>query len=451
MASFLVKDKDFYGQMLKIAGPIAFQNMLTFAVSMMDTVMLGSLGEVAISASSLANQLTFILSVIMFGVSGGSNVLISQYWGKKDIGAIHKVLAIMYRVVLALVIVFSIVALFMPEGFLRIFTTDQRVIEQGVAYLKIVVWSFFFYAVTNVTLNMLRSVRAVKIAIVVYTVSLLVNTFFNWVFIFGKLGAPAMGIRGAAIGTLIARITEFAIVIVYMFRYDNKIKLKLKNLLPTDKQMIKDFAVNSFPVICNELLWAIGASILSVVVARMGTEVVAANSINNVAMQLVSVMVFGISAAAQVIVGNTIGAGDYEKLHQVTVTLKIFGIAIGVIAAVMMLAMKPLMMVLYNVSDLTKVYTGQIMTVTAFLLLFRGPENVNMMGILRGGGDSRFVLVADIIFMWTLAIPLGFFVAFQLGWPVAAVFIVLKIDEILKTFLSFWRLRNNNWVRNVTR
>lgn len=451
MASFLVKDKDFYGQMLKIAVPIAFQNMLTFAVSMMDTVMLGSLGEVAISASSLANQLTFILSVIMFGVSGGSNVLISQYWGKKDIGAIHKVLAIMYRVVLALVIVFSIVALFMPEGFLRIFTTDQRVIEQGVAYLKIVVWSFFFYAVTNVTLNMLRSVRAVKIAIVVYTVSLLVNTFFNWVFIFGKLGAPAMGIRGAAIGTLIARITEFAIVIVYMFQYDNKIKLKLKNLLPTDKQMIKDFAVNSFPVICNELLWAIGASILSVVVARMGTEVVAANSINNVAMQLVSVMVFGISAAAQVIVGNTIGAGDYEKLHQVTVTLKIFGIAIGVIAAVMMLAMKPLMMVLYNVSDLTKVYTGQIMTVTAFLLLFRGPENVNMMGILRGGGDSRFVLVADIIFMWTLAIPLGFFVAFQLGWPVAAVFIVLKIDEILKTFLSFWRLRNNNWVRNVTR
>ena len=451
MASFLVKDKDFYGQMLKIAVPIAFQNMLTFAVSMMDTVMLGSLGEVAISASSLANQLTFILSVIMFGVSGGSNVLISQYWGKKDIGAIHKVLAIMYRVVLALVIVFSIVALFMPEGFLRIFTTDQRVIEQGVAYLKIVVWSFFFYAVTNVTLNMLRSVRAVKIAIVVYTVSLLVNTFFNWVFIFGKLGAPAMGIRGAAIGTLIARITEFAIVIVYMFRYDNKIKLKLKNLLPTDKQMIKDFAVNSFPVICNELLWAIGASILSVVVARMGTEVVAANSINNVAMQLVSVMVFGISAAAQVIVGNTIGAGDYEKLHQVTVTLKIFGIAIGVIAAVMMLAMKPLMMVLYIVSDLTKVYTGQIMTVTAFLLLFRGPENVNMMGILRGGGDSRFVLVADIIFMWTLAIPLGFFVAFQLGWPVAAVFIVLKIDEILKTFLSFWRLRNNNWVRNVTR
>ena len=174
MASFLVKDKDFYGQMLKIAVPIAFQNMLTFAVSMMDTVMLGSLGEVAISASSLANQLTFILSVIMFGVSGGSNVLISQYWGKKDIGAIHKVLAIMYRVVLALVIVFSIVALFMPEGFLRIFTTDQRVIEQGVAYLKIVVWSFFFYAVTNVTLNMLRSVRAVKIAIVVYTVSLLV-------------------------------------------------------------------------------------------------------------------------------------------------------------------------------------------------------------------------------------------------------------------------------------
>ena len=413
MASFLVKDKDFYGQMLKIAVPIAFQNMLTFAVSMMDTVMLGSLGEVAISASSLANQLTFILSVIMFGVSGGSNVLISQYWGKKDIGAIHKVLAIMYRVVLALVIVFSIVALFMPEGFLRIFTTDQRVIEQGVAYLKIVVWSFFFYAVTNVTLNMLRSVRAVKIAIVVYTVSLLVNTFFNWVFIFGKLGAPAMGIRGAAIGTLIARITEFAIVIVYMFRYDNKIKLKLKNLLPTDKQMIKDFAVNSFPVICNELLWAIGASILSVVVARMGTEVVAANSINNVAMQLVSVMVFGISAAAQVIVGNTIGAGDYEKLHQVTVTLKIFGIAIGVIAAVMMLAMKPLMMVLYNVSDLTKVYTGQIMTVTAFLLLFRGPENVNMMGILRGGGDSRFVLVADIIFMLTLAIPLCFFVSFH--------------------------------------
>lgn len=451
MTSLLVQDKNFYKQILKIALPIALQNMLTFAVSMMDTIMVGSLGETAISASSLANQLTFMLSVIMFGVSGGANVLISQYWGKKDTGAIHKVLAIMYRVTLALVVVFSAVALFMPESFLKIFTTDQQVIAQGVGYLKIVMWSFFFYAVTNATLGMLRSVRAVKIAIVVYTVSLLVNTFFNWIFIFGKLGAPAMGVRGAALGTVIARIVEFVIVAVYMFKVDDKIKLTLKSLLPTDKMMVKDYAVNSLPVVCNEMLWGIGASIVSIVVARMGTEVVAANSICNVAMQLVSVMIFGISASAQVIVGNTIGAQDYEKLHQVRVTLQIFGIAIGVVAAVMMLAMRPIMAVLYNVSDLTKVYTGQLMTVTAFLMLFRGAENVNMMGILRGGGDARFVLFADLIFMWTLAIPLGFFAAFKLHWPVAAVFIVLKIDEILKTFLSFWRLRNNNWVRNVTR
>lgn len=449
--SKIVTDKDFYRQMLMIALPIALQNVITFAVGMMDTVMLGSLGEVAISASSLANQLSFILMIIMFGVSSGSSVLISQYWGKGDVVAIRKVMVIMYRVVLVISLFFTFIALVMPGQFLSIFTKDVQVIEQGISYMKIVMLSYVIFAITNVTLNTLRAVRTVNISIVVYSVSLVVNTFFNWVFIYGNLGAPKLGIRGAAIGTIIARLTEFAIVVFYMLRIDQKLKLRLSHLLKIDRSMIRDYASAAVPVVCNEFLWSMGASMLSVVVGRMGTEFVTANSINNVVMQLVMVMMFGVSSAASVIVGNTIGANEYHKLKDVTRTLELLAHATGIIAAILMIVLRPVVLSIYNVSDLTREYTYQIMAVTAVLSLFRAPQSVTMMGILRGGGDTKFVLFADIFFMWVLAVPLGFFTAFVLHWPVPAVYFVLKMDEPLKYLLGMWRLHSGKWVKNVTR
>ena len=222
------KEKSFYKLILSIALPIAFQNLITFSVSMIDTLMLGSLGEVQLSAASISNNLFFILTILIFGLAGGSNILISQYWGKGDVKTIHKILSIMYRACIIIVVIFVAIAIIIPEQFMKIYTTDIKVIQEGIIYLRVIAIGYIFYAITNSTIMMLRSVKTVKISLVVYSISLILNGFFNYVLIFGKFGIPALGVKGAAIATVIARITEFIVVMIFMAKYENKICLRLK-------------------------------------------------------------------------------------------------------------------------------------------------------------------------------------------------------------------------------
>ncbi|ELC8370107.1 MATE family efflux transporter [Clostridium perfringens] len=447
----ITRDKRFYRLLFSIALPIAVQNLITFMVSMVDTLMVGALGGIQLSAVSIANNLFFVLTILMFGLAGGSNIMISQYWGKGNVKTIHKILAIMYRVCLLITGIFIFIALFLPKYFMGIFTTDKAVIDFGASYLRIVCIGYLFYSITNCTIMMLRSVKTVSISIIVYTASLVVNSILNWIFIFGNLGAPELGIRGAAIATVCARITEFSIVLVFMFIYERKIGLKIEHLLKLDKEILKDYVGLCTPVLCNELLWAIGASMISVIVGRMGTEVVAANSINGVAHQFVTVFIFGMSNATAVIIGNTIGEGKKEKAKEYAYSIGIFSVVMGCISGLMILLIKPFVVNFYNVSYSTKLIAMEIMTVTSGIIVFQSLASNFMMGVLRGGGDAKFVLINDLIFMWLVAIPGGFFVAFVLEIPVALVFLVIKCDEILKSLTSVYRVISGKWVNDVTK
>lgn len=447
----ITRDKRFYRLLFSIALPIAVQNLITFMVSMVDNLMVGALGEIQLSAVSIANNLFFVLTILMFGLAGGSNIMISQYWGKGNVKTIHKILAIMYRVCLLITGIFIFIALFLPKYFMGIFTTDKAVIDFGASYLRIVCIGYLFYSITNCTIMMLRSVKTVSISIIVYTASLVVNSILNWIFIFGNLGAPELGIRGAAIATVCARITEFSIVLVFMFIYERKIGLKIEHLLKLDKEILKDYVGLCTPVLCNELLWAIGASMISVIVGRMGTEVVAANSINGVAHQFVTVFIFGMSNATAVIIGNTIGEGKKEKAKEYAYSIGIFSVVMGCISGLMILLIKPFVVNFYNVSYSTKLIAMEIMTVTSGIIVFQSLASNFMMGVLRGGGDAKFVLINDLIFMWLVAIPGGFFVAFVLELPVALVFLVIKCDEILKSLTSVYRVISGKWVNDVTK
>ena len=447
----ITRDRRFYRLLFSIALPIAVQNLITFMVSMVDTLMVGALGEIQLSAVSIANNLFFVLTILMFGLAGGSNIMISQYWGKGNVKTIHKILAIMYRVCLLITGIFIFIALFLPKYFMGIFTTDKAVIDFGASYLRIVCIGYLFYSITNCTIMMLRSVKTVSISIIVYTASLVVNSILNWIFIFGNLGAPELGIRGAAIATVCARITEFSIVLVFMFIYERKIGLKIEYLLKLDKEILKDYVGLCTPVLCNELLWAIGASMISVIVGRMGTEVVAANSINGVAHQFVTVFIFGMSNATAVIIGNTIGEGKKEKAKEYAYSIGIFSVVMGCISGLMILLIKPFVVNFYNVSYSTKLIAMEIMTVTSGIIVFQSLASNFMMGVLRGGGDAKFVLINDLIFMWLVAIPGGFFVAFVLELPVALVFLVIKCDEILKSLTSVYRVISGKWVNDVTK
>lgn len=447
----ITRDKRFYRLLFSIALPIAVKNLITFMVSMVDTLMVGALGEIQLSAVSIANNLFFVLTILMFGLAGGSNIMISQYWGKGNVKTIHKILAIMYRVCLLITGIFIFIAVFLPKYFMGIFTTDKAVIEFGASYLRIVCIGYLFYSITNCTIMMLRSVKTVSISIIVYTASLVVNSILNWILIFGNLGAPELGIRGAAIATVCARITEFSIVLVFMFIYERKIGLKLEHLLKLDKEILKDYIGLCTPVLCNELLWAIGASMISVIVGRMGTEVVAANSINGVAHQFVTVFIFGMSNATAVIIGNTIGEGKKEKAKEYAYSIGVFSVVMGCISGLMILLIKPFVVNFYNVSYSTKLIAMEIMTVTSGIIVFQSLASNFMMGVLRGGGDAKFVLINDLIFMWLVAIPGGFFVAFVLELPVALVFLVIKCDEILKSLTSVYRVISGKWVNDVTK
>lgn len=447
----VTRDKQFYKLLLSIALPIAMQNLITFAVSMVDTLMLGTLGEVELSAASISNNLFFVFMILNFGLAGGSNILISQYWGKNDVKAIHKVLAIMYKVCVALSIVFTAIALFAPRLFISIFTPDMAVVDAGEKYLCIVGLGYFFYAITNCSIMMLRSVKTVKISMVVYSISLLVNAFFNWILIFGNLGAPRLGIEGAAIATVLARFVEFAIVMCFMAFFEKKIKFRLSYFKIKDDLMKKDYIKTCTPVVFNEFLWAMGSSMVAVIVGRLGTEVVAANSISNVVNQFVTVFIFGLSSAAAVMIGNSIGEGNYKKTKEYAATIAICVACLAVFAGLLTFTLRPFIVQFYNVSDLTKSIAMDIMAVNSVIVFFQAMANTTNIGILRGGGDVKFVLVNDVIFMWLVAIPLGFIAAFVWSWPVIAVFCVIRVDEILKVICSTRRIISWKWITNVTR
>lgn len=447
----LTRDKEFYSLILKIAVPISLQNLITFLVGMMDTVMLGKLGEVELSASALGNQLFFIFMITGFGIANGANVMIAQYWGRGDEKTIRSIFSFVYKLSLALGIIFGLAALLVPSTVMSIFTKDADVIAQGARYLRIMSPCYLFYSITSPTMIMLRSVHTVHIAIIVNITSLVVNVFFNWVFIFGNLGAPAMGVAGAAVGTLIARGCEVIIAVCFMAFFEKKVRLRLSDLLSFDRTLLRDFGQNVLPVTINEIMWSLGASIIAIIVGRMGTEYVAANSISSVLNQLVTVVIFGMASSAAVIIGNTIGRGDIEKTLERARSFMVLAACTGIVAGLVTFFARPLVVSIYNVSDTTRDIAMQIMGSMAIIVFFQSIASTSMMGILRGGGDARFVAVADVTFLWLISAPVGALCGLVFHLPVWIVFLVLKSDEAIKCVAAVLRLAGGRWLRNVTR
>lgn len=443
--------KQFYRSMMVIAMPIALQNLITVGVSMMDTLMLGSLGEAALSASALANQLFFIFTLVIYGTAGGTNVLVAQFWGRKDRESIRRTLAYTYRIVLLFAFIMVALSLFAPRMIMHIFTNDPEVIALGADYLRIVSVSYLFFGIATISGNVLRAVRTVRIGLIASLVSLSVNIVLNWILIFGNLGMPEMGVSGAALATTIARICECITVVVYMKYFEKKIMLKIRDLLHLDRSLRKRFIQNSVPVICNEMLWSLGFSLLTVIIGHMGTAVTAAYSIYNVVSQLSSVMSQGIAAAAAVIVGNTIGAGKQGQLKEVIARLQKAAVGVGLFAFTFVFLSRYSMPFLYDISAESIGYLMDILLIGAFLEGLRPNAFVNMIGILRGGGDAKFVLINDILFLWTICIPLGYLCAFVWNLPVWLTFLVLRFDDVIKLGTSTIRIMQGRWVKDVTR
>lgn len=360
-------------------------------------------------------------------------------------------MAIMYRICLLLAIFFTFISFFFSKQLISIFTDDKLVIVEGATYLRIISLGYILYALTSCTITILRSVKTIKISLLVYSVALVVNIFLNWVLIFGNLGFPALGVAGAAIATVLSRCSEILVILIFMSKFESKIKFKFKHLKLLDKVMFKDFIKVSTPIILNEFFWAIGSSMICIIVARMGTNVVAANSINNVVNQFATLFIHGLSSASSVIIGNTVGEGDKKKVMEYANTICVLSIFMGILAGLTIYFLRPIAVNLYNISDDTKAIACEIMIATSIVSIFRALSANILMGILRGGGDNRFVFWLEMSFLWFIAIPLGFIAAFVLKLPIVLVFLIIRSDEILKSFIGAFRVIRGKWIHDVTR
>lgn len=445
-------ERNFYKMLFAIGLPVALQNLISTSVNLMDTLMVGRLGETALSAASIANQIFFFYSISIFGITSAAVILCSQYWGNENVGAIRKVLTLSLWLAISAGILFVLLLLLIPQYLMQLFTPDSAVIQLGVGYLRIVALSYLLYGCTTTCLMVLRSVEDVRIAMVIYSISVIVNIFFNYVFIFGKFGAPAMGVAGAAMGTLIARSLEFCIMAGYMLHFEKNICFRIPMLREMEPVLLKDLLHYGMPVFINELLWGTAHSLHVVIIGHMpaGVEAVAANSICSVVFQMSMSFIIGMSSASAVIIGKTVGQRDMDQTsryaHQL---LRVYFVAGLLLFGLIMLLRGPVIK-FYRIEEATMVMARQFMIVYAIVIFCTAFCHPMITGILRGGGDIMYAAIVDAGCLW-LFLPIGVIAAFLLQLSPPMVYLVLRLEIVMKMFVCLFRLRNDNWIHLVIR
>ena len=441
----------FYRNVFALVVPMALQNLINVAVTSADVMMLGQVGETVLSASSLAGQVQFIMTLFFFGLTSGAAILTAQYWGKGDTRTIEKVLGIALRFSLSTGLVFTLAALLIPAQLMRVFTPEEDVIAEGVKYLRIIAVSYVPMALTNVYLNIMRSVERVVVSTVTYLVSLVTNVALNAVFIFGLLGFPAMGIEGAALATVCARLVELAIVLVYSKAINRTVRLRARDIFVRDPLLFRDFLTYSVPVMINELLWGAGSAMNSVVIGHLGSAAVAANSVAQVARQLATVVAFGIANATAIMIGKAIGAGDTERAEEYGGRFIRLTLVFGLIGGGIVLAARPILINVMTLSAQAQEYLSFMMLIMSYFVMAQAMNTTLIVGVFRAGGDSKIGLLFDCGSMWGGSILLGSIAAFVLHLDLRIVYVLLMSDELIKIPLSFWRYRKKIWLKNITR
>ena len=446
-----VRDKNFYKKTAAIAIPISLQSLITIGVNMTDNIMIGSLGENALSGTALANQFITIFHIGCMGISMGASVLTSRFWGMKDKESLKKTITIMLRFCILLSALFMAVTIISPSFLMRIYTSDIEVIKQGVLYYKWMVPCYILLGLSLTCTIILRSVGQVKIPLLASIGAFFINVFFNYMFIFGNFGAPAMGTEGAALGTFLGRIFEFSVICIYFFFYDKKIGYRLKDIFMNCKSIVRDYITVSIPVFISDILLALGNSAVAMVMGRIGKDFVSANSITVVTQQLTTVFIQGVCHSGSIITGHTLGEGKKKKAQEQAYTFLMLGIIIGAISGAIILALSNTVVNFYNITDETKAMAIELMRSIALIVVFQSMNSILTKGVLRGGGDTKFLMLADILFLWILSIPLGYLAGLVWNWSGYWIYFCLKSDQIVKAIWCIFRLRSGKWIKAINK
>ena len=441
--------RQFYQTLVKLAIPVSIQNMISSSLHLVDTIMIGQLGAVEVAAVGLANRLFFVFILVCFAISSGTAIFTAQFWGKKDVQHIGKVMAIALTLVIAVSLIFSFGALVIPNIVMQIFTKDRLVISNGSTYLRVIGWSYLLSAVTMLYAFILRSMEQVKVPMYASAIALGLNTLLNYCLILGHFGFPALGVWGAAFATVIARVIEVAIIvgITYWRRYP---AVHFSDFWTIPGVLIKQFFATTLPVIANEFSWVVGMTTYSIVYGRMGTAEVAAVNIVNPVEQVSSGMFFGLASAGSVMIGNQIGAGHEKTAYTYAKRLAWLGVLGAGFMGVVILGNASRITSVFKVAPEIRMFAVNMLFVLSAVLWTRVFNTINVVGVLRGGGDTRFSMYMEILSIWGVGVPLAFLGGFYWKIPVYWVFALVSLEEVVKMAVGIYRMHSGKWIHNLT-
>ena len=444
-------EQGYFKHLLILAIPMMLQNLITFAVGFADNIMVGTLGEVAISGVYIGNQVQTLIQTIVIGVDSAMLILAAQYWGARDTGSIKKLLVIALRIALGFALILTLAVFIAPRFVIRLFYQDDAVVVEAMGYLKYVRWTYLLFAASQILLTGMRSVEKVRIGMYASFISLGVNVVLNYIFIFGKFGAPAMGAAGAALATLISRLVEFGIAFGYVMFADTRLGFRIKDLPYTSKNLWKDFFRYGAPVIAGWVVWGINTAFQGAVVGSMGPNVTAAVSIYSNCFSMSGVILSGISGAAGIITGQLVGAGEVEKVKNHARIIQLVLLGVGLFGCLVINLIKGWFIGLFNVSGETVTIARQILTSFSFLFIGTCVQGHALGSTVKPGGDTKFVFINDTIFVFGFVIPMAILCRYVWNLAPWIVFTVLRSDEVLKWPVAFIKINSFNWIKNLTR
>ena len=450
--TFFSHDKNFYVALFPLLIIISLQNLISYSVNMADNIMLGAYSQNALSGAALVNQVFFL-------IQQAAVVIASQYWGQKRMEPIRQITGMVLKIAFCLGIFLILLCSLFPGAILGFFTSDTAILSEAGSYLQIIKYTFLLYLVTQVLLSALRSVETVRIAFVISCISLVVNVSINYTLIYGRFGFPELGIRGAAIGTMISRCLEFLIVFIYVIKIDKKLKLfSDKAVFHIDKLLRSDYVKVAVPVFISGMLWAISVPMQTAILGHLSSDAIAANSVASTFYQYMKVVVLAMSSASSVMMGKAVGKGDLDEVKAAARTLSVLDVCIGMILGAVLYFTKDFLLAQYTLSPTATQLAEQLIIIMAIVMVDMAIVMVGMAyqmpvgsGIIRGAGDTKFSLYVNMISTWGIVLPLSLSAAFWWKWPIPAVVICLQSDQIFKGLPIFLRFRSYKWIHKLTR
>lgn len=452
-ASFLVRDKAFYKTIVRLSLPAALQSLISLLVLMADNVMVSQFSAQALAPVSQANGVSTFVTAALTGLGSGAVVLVAQYWGKRDGRAVKRVCAVTVSLCLLLALLFVAVIEFFPGAVISLVLdkAQEALTPIALSYLRIVCLSYLPLAVTSALVGTLKGVEVVKVTLYATAISLLSNVLLNYLLIFGHLGLPAMGVEGAALATVIARGIELAVVWVYCFRVQKALALKPGDLVCHEAWAWRDYFRFGAPVGLTDAQWALVGLLKMSIIGHLGAEMMSAVNITDTMMNLGTMFTFALAGGACVVVGKAVGQGDLQKARQYASTIEVLFACVGVVMALIVFLLRYPFIGLYAQPEGVERLAATLIAIGAATLLGTTYHASCFVGINRGAGDSRFVMVVDLICGWLVVLPLTYLAAFVFHWPLPIVFLCTRIDQCFKWIIAFFRLRGNKWIKKVTR